>query len=518
MPDLRWLDLTIMLAYMAAMVSVGLRFSRKQTSTEMYFVAKRSIPSWAMGISLVATLITSVTFVAYPGASYAKDWSLLVPGFMAVATLALCGATVVPFYRQVVGMSAYEYFGKRFGRPTRIYSSLAFSLTHFSKMGMIFYLLALTVNSMTGWSMDSMILGVGVVTIFYTLIGGLEAVIWTDVIQGCVLWLGVFVALGYLLFLPPGGPSAVFHIAWANHKFNLGSPHWDLSRQTFPVLAIYGFFFYLQKYTGDQTMIQRYLVARSDRAAIRGISIGAILCVPVWTLFMLIGTCTWAFFQLSHLSLPSYITKADQVFPYFLTSHLPHGMAGLFMATLMGAAMSGLASDLNALAVVGVEDFYRAIRPASTDRQRLFTGKVIVACAGVLCIVVAEVLAHSKGGALSTWFSLSAIFAGGLAGLFILAFFSSRTSRKGIYIGIAATVLFTAWATLTAGNKPLWNLGPVKFPWNDLMIGAIGHIVFLVFGYLGSLMFPREQNAASEMTFWTWLRDRKRQSIQAATI
>lgn len=147
-----------MLAYMAAMVSVGVRFSRKQTSTEMYFVAKRSIPSWAIGLSLVATLITSVTFIAYPGASFAKDWSLLIPGFMAVGTLALCCAIIVPFYRHVVGMSAYEYFGKRFGRPTRIYSSLGFSLTHFSKMGMIFYLLALTLNSIIGWSMDSMIL------------------------------------------------------------------------------------------------------------------------------------------------------------------------------------------------------------------------------------------------------------------------------------------------------------------------------------------------------------------------
>src|SRR5579862_3255391 len=118
----RWLDLGIMLVYLIAMVSVGVRFARKQTGTEAYFVAKRSIPSWAMGLSLVATLITSVTFVAYPGSSYGKDWSLLVPGFMVVGVLALVGAVIIPFYRHVVGMSAYEYFGKRFGRPTRIYS------------------------------------------------------------------------------------------------------------------------------------------------------------------------------------------------------------------------------------------------------------------------------------------------------------------------------------------------------------------------------------------------------------
>ena len=130
---------------------------------------------------------------------------------------------IIPFYRHVVGMSAYEYFGKRFGRPTRMYASFAFSLAHFSKMGFIFYLLALTVNSMTGWRIDYIILVVGAATVFYTLVGGLEAVIWTDVIQGFVLWVGVAVCLGYLLFLPPGGPAAVLRVAWENHKFSFGS-------------------------------------------------------------------------------------------------------------------------------------------------------------------------------------------------------------------------------------------------------------------------------------------------------
>jgi len=148
-----------------------------------------------------------VTFVAFPGSAYGKNWSLLIPGFMVAGALLICGVVVVPFYRHVVGMSAYEYFGRRFGLVARMYSAVAFSLIHFSKMGFIFYLLALTVNSMTGWSMDLIILIVSIATIFYTVIGGLEAVIWADVIQGFVLWVGVVVALSYLLFLPPGGPS-----------------------------------------------------------------------------------------------------------------------------------------------------------------------------------------------------------------------------------------------------------------------------------------------------------------------
>ena len=485
----RWLDLGIMAAYLAAMVSIGLRFSKKQHTTETYFVARRSVPSWAMGLSIVATLITSVTFIAYPGSAYGKDWSYLIPGFLIVGVLGLVGAVIIPFYRHVVGMSAYEYFGKRFGRPTRIYASLAFSLAHFSKMGFIFYLLALTVNSMTGWRIDYIILVVGAATVFYTLVGGLEAVIWTDAIQGIVLWVGVFVCLGYLLFLPPGGPGAVLRVAWEHHKFSFGSLDLDLSRPTVIVLVLYGFFWYLQKYTADQTVVQRYLVAKSDRAAIRGVALGAVLCVPVWTLFMLIGTCTWSFFQLTGEKLPAYITKADQVFPYFLTMHLPVGMAGVFMATLMGAAMSGLASDLNCIAVVGVEDFYRSLRPGASDAERLRMGKAIVACCGVLCLLIALVLGHSKGGALSMWFSVSAIASGGLAGLFLLAYLSRRATRQGVYVGIAASVLFTAWATLTMqGGNRLLDLGRFNYPWHDLTIGAVAHMVLLVVGYAASLV------------------------------
>ena len=487
MAGARWLDLLVIVLYMAGMASIGLKFSRRQTSTETYFVARRSVPSWAMGLSLLATLISSVTFVAYPGSSYAKDWSLLVPGFMVLGVLMLVGAVIVPFYRRVVGMSTYEYFEKRFGRPARVYASIAFSLAHFSKMAFVFYLMALTINSMTGWSIDSVILIVGAVMIFYTLIGGMQAVIWTDVIQAFITWVGVFVCLGYLLFLPAGGPSAVFQVAAENGKFNLGSTSLDFTSPTVVVLILYGFFWYLQRYTADQTVVQRYLVAKSDRGALKGVALGAALCVPVWAVFMLIGTCTWSFYRLTGERLPSYVTKADQVFPHFIATHLPPGVAGLFMAALIGAAMTMLASDLNCLAVVGVEDFYRALRPRATDPQRLRMAKVLVAVIGALSAASALILAHTSGSALSMWFAVSAIVSGGLAGLFLLAFLSRRATAQGAYIGIAASLLCTLWAVLT--NRNLVDLGPLNYRGNDLTIGALGHVVLWGVGYLASRFF-----------------------------
>jgi SSS family solute:Na+ symporter len=431
---------------------------------------------------------------------------------MVVVVLGLVGTVIIPFYREAVGMSAYEYFGRRFGRPTRVYSSIAFTLAHFSKMGFVIYLLGLTINSMTGWPVDVVIVIVAAATIFYTVIGGLEAVIWADVIQGFVVWIGVIICLGYLLFLPAGGPSAVLRVAADNHKFNLGSMAADFSKPTMPVLIVYGFFWYLQRYLADQTVVQRYLVAKSDRGALKGVSLGAILCVPVWTLFMLIGTCTWSFYQLTGEKLPAFITKADQVFPYFLSTHLPIGMAGLFMASLTGAAMSMLASDLNSLAVVGVEDFYRLLRPGSTDPQRLRLGKLIVACFGVLAAGTAILLAHTKGSALSMWFSVSAIVSGGLAGLFLLAFLSRRANRKGVYAGIVACWLFTIWAVLTMGEKRWIDMGPFNFPWHDYMVGATGHVILFTVGYLGSLLLADGSTADERLqnaTLWHWLHTRR---------
>jgi SSS family solute:Na+ symporter len=504
----RIFDLAIVAAYLAFMAGLGLWFSRRQTSTENYFVAKRSVPSWAMGMSMLATMVSSVTFVAYPGSSYAKDWSLLVPGFLLLALLPVIGKVIIPFYREEVGMSAYEYFQRRFGRPARVYAAVAFSLAHFSKMGFVLYLMALTIASMTGWDIVTVICAVAVVMVFYTVIGGIEAVVWSDVVQGFVMWAGIAVALGYLLFLPPGGPGAVFAAAAKSGKFALGSPDLDFTRPTIPVAILYGLFWYGQRYVADQTMVQRYLLAKSDRGAMRGVAMGALLCVPVWAFFMLIGTCVWSFFRLTGEAIPQTIQKADQMFPYFLSAHLPPGVMGLLLAALTGAAMTMLASDLNTLSMVLVEDFYRAARPAATDRERLKVARLLVVVVGLLNVITAIILVQTKGSALSMWFAVSAIASGGLAGLFFLAFLSRRATRRSAWVGIACSSLFTVWAVLTKGATPLVNLAPLNYPGDDLTIGAVGNIILFVSGLAASLL-DRPTAASDKGTVWHWLASRQ---------
>ncbi|HVU36413.1 MAG TPA: sodium:solute symporter [Opitutaceae bacterium] len=504
MTHLRWLDLAVIGVYMVGMLAIGLRFAKRQTSTEQYFIAKRSIPAWAMGVSIFATLISSITFIAYPGNGYAGSWAELVPGFMVIGVLILVGAVIVPFFRRAVRMSAFEYFERRFGYSIRAYTAIGFAAGAFSKMGFVFYLVALTVRSLTGWDMHSVIVVSGAVTVVYTYIGGLEAVIWTDVIQGFILWFGIVISLVYLIALTPGGAPAAFHLAWVNHKFDLGTLDWSLSSKSVWVMAAYGFFWYLQKYTADQTIVQRYLVARSDRDALRGVGLGALLCIPVWALFLLIGTLTWAYYRLSGEALPAFVSKADQVYPHFLATHIPAGLAGVIMASLFAAAMSTISSDLNCFATVGVEDFYRRARPNASDRENLMVGKLIVAAAGALCTVVAILLARTGGTALSLYFTATSILAGGLFGVFFLAFASTRASTAAVWVGIVANLLFTAYATLTSGHSRVLDLGRWNFHAQGVLIGVIGHLLVIVVGYAASFVLPARQPVDRRMTIWGW--------------
>jgi len=525
MHALRTLDLAVIVIYFAVVAFIGFWFARRQNSTEAYFVARRSIPHWAMGLSIFATIISSITFIAYPGAAFKGDWNLLVPGFMAVGVLLVLGTTLIAFFRHAVGMSAYEYFEKRFGYGARAYSALAFAAGHFSKMGFVLFTITTAICGMTGWDKYHVIVGTGFVTILYTLIGGLEAVIWTEVLQGIVKLTGVVVVIGVLISIMPGGAGAAFRLADEKNKFSLGSFNFDLaSNGNFWVMLLYGTFWYLQKYAADQTLVQRYLVAKSDRDALKGVALGAALCVPAWTAFMLVGTLLWAYYQLSGEVFPSHLLDksgkviADQVFPYFLTTKIPAGLAGVFMAALFSAAMSTMSSDLNCLSAVGVEDYYRKLRPNSTDRERLTMGKIIVAVCGVIAVGVGIFIARKGEGALALYYAATAIVSAGLAGMFLLAFFSRRANRQGLWVGIITALLFTGWATLTGGKYKMMSLGGWDYTWPDVMIGVIAHVIVLVVGWLASWIFPVETNLMKEWTFWGWLEKRKTLGMGGALV
>ncbi|HEY8784566.1 MAG TPA: sodium:solute symporter [Mucilaginibacter sp.] len=489
-------DYIILFAFLFITVYFGFRFSKNQNSTQRYFAANGKIPSWAIGLSILATLISSITFLAYPGEGFSSNWILLVQGLMVPIVLLAMIWFIVPLYRKAIGLSTYEYFEKRFGSFARCYSSVGFVLTHFSKMGTVFFLLALALANMTGANTIVIISIIGFVIIILALMGGIEAVIWLDVIQGFMLFGCGIACLIIILYSVHGGPAEVWHVARANGRTGFGPYDFDFKKLTFVVMAINGIFYGIQKYGTDQTIVQRYLTAKSDKSAIRASLMGVFLLVPVWALFMFIGTALFVYYKQNPL--PAGM-RPDAVFPYFIVSKIPVGVVGLIIASLVSAAICSLGADLNCLAAVGVEDYYKRFYPNRSDKDYLKAGKWIVVFAGLGSLLIAALyLSAGNEGVLGIVFTLYAIFSGGIAGIFLLGIFSSRANKQGVTIGIIACILFTAYAFLTStklgtgkGKFLLLDLGGYNFKDNKLMLGVYSHFVIIGVGYVASLFFPK---------------------------
>jgi SSS family solute:Na+ symporter len=518
-PSLHLLDYCIIILFLMITLYVGVRFARRQNSTKSYFLAQGRIPAWAIGISLLATLISSVTFLAYPGEGFTKNWILLVQGLMVPVVLLGAIWFIVPLYRKVIGLSTYEYFEKRFGLFARYYSSLAFVLRQFSAMGTILFLLALALGSLIGGNTMIMIAALGVIIITVNLLGGIEAVIWLDVFQGFMLFASGIICLTVILFSTNGGPAEVWHIASTHGHTGFGPYTLDFTKLTFIVMAINGFFYAIQKYGTDQTVVQRYLTARTDKAAIRASLLGISLTVPVWMLFMFIGTALFAYYQ-QH-SLPAGL-RPEQVFPYFISTKLPVGVTGLILSAMISAAICSLSADLNSLAAVGVEDYYKKIRKGRTDQEYLKAGKWTIIIGGLIAIGIACLYIHvGNEGVLGIVFTLYAIFSGGIVGIFLLGVFSARANKQGVTIGIITCIIFTAWAFLTStkiGTGPdkhtLLDLGNYNFKHDKLMLGVYSHLIVIGVGYIASLFFPKPE-LDKNLLYTGWREARKQERKMA---
>ncbi|GAB3917543.1 sodium:solute symporter [Larkinella terrae] len=474
----------------------GLRYARNQRTTETYFAAKGRVPAWAIGMSLLATLISSVTFLGYPSEGYSSNWILLVQGLMVPVVLLGTIWFIVPLYRKVIGLSTYEYFEKRFGSLARYYSSIAFVLRQFSSMGTVFFLLSVALTNMTGADTFYIILIVGLIIITVNLLGGIEAVIWLDVFQGFMLFASGILCLAVIVFSVKGGFPEVIEVASANNRTGFGPYDLDFTKLTFVVMVINGMFYAIQKYGTDQTVVQRYLTAKTDKAAIKASILGISLTVPVWALFMFIGTALFVYYR--QQPLPANL-RPDAVFPYFIMTKFPTGVVGFILAAMISAAICSLSADLNSLAAVGLEDFYKKWRPARTDQEYLAVSKTIVVISGLIAILIGAIyLRAGNEGVLGIVFTLYAIFSGGIVGIFLLGIFSARANRQGVNIAIVVCILFTAYAFLTStkigyGNNSerLLDLGAYNFTHHKLMLGVYSHLVVIGVGYLASLFFPK---------------------------
>ncbi|MCB1103720.1 MAG: sodium/solute symporter [Opitutaceae bacterium] len=503
------LDLAVIILYLVVVAGIGLYAARGNKTTESYFTASRSIPAWAVGFTLMATIIGSGTFVGHPGTAFQKGLILLIPHLLLPVVLYMVAKIFVPFYRRVVRMSAYEYIGERFGLGGRLYTSFGFLADRIFDLGVTLLTTALAVSVLTGWGLQGVILGVGLFTLAYTMIGGIKAVVWTDVVQGIILMSGGAIIILRLLFAPEAGaPFAVVGEAWRMGRLGFGS--WEVSwRMLFdPAVTTQWLFIatyavqWSRRYITDQHMVQRYLIAKSDEAASRGAMVGAWMCVPIFATFMITGACLAGFFSLTGLPGPA---TGDQVMPFFMAHYLPAGIVGLLVAAILAAAMSTVSGDLNSVATVATTDHFATYFPNTTDRTRLFFGRLAVLAGGLLAAWVAVVLIPQEGQKpiMERAITIAAILSGGTLGLFMLGFLTRTATRRGCYIGIACCLAFTGWAILTEPTARHVDAG-FNFEMNPILIGVLSHLVLFSTGWLASRIFGGYRPAnVDQLTFWS---------------
>lgn len=511
MDHLHLIDYFIILVVLGITLWLGFRFAKKQNTTENYFLSKGNFPAWALGLSLLSTLISSVTFLGYPAQGYTSNWILLVQGLMVPVVLLGTIWFIVPLFRKVIGLSTYEYFEKRFGGFARYYSSSSFIIRQFAGMGTVLFLIAVAIHEMTNISPYIILAIVGLVLILVNLKGGMQAVIWLDVFQGFMLFASGIICLGVILFKIEGGVPEAIKIATENNRTGFGPYDIDFTRLTLIVMIINGAFYAIQKYGTDQTVVQRYLTAKTDKAAEKASLLGISLTVPIWTIFMFIGTALFVFYK--QQPLPEG-TNAAAVFPYFIMTQLPTGVIGFIVAALISAAICSLSADLNSLAAVGIQDYYKKLRPHKTDKQYLWMSKTFVVVSGLISIAIGALyLMTGNEGVLGVIFTIYAIFSGGIVGIFLLGLFSARANRQGVNIGITTCILFTAWAFLTSTPvgvkepKLLLDMGNFNFTHHKLMLGVYSHLVVIVVGYIASLFYPKPE-LEPNLLYSSWKKNR----------
>ncbi|MBD3628053.1 sodium:solute symporter [Cyclobacterium sp.] len=450
--ELPIIDLIVFLVYMLAIVLFGASFYYKKRSSTDFITGGGKLPSWAIGMSIFATFVSSISFLALPGNAYLSNWNGFVFSLSIPIAAILAVKFFVPLYRGIKSPSAYYYLETRFGSWARTYASACYLLTQLARMGAIMYLLALPMNVLFGWSIPIIIVVTGISVLIYSIMGGFAAVIWTDAIQGIILISGALACLVLIFFSMPEGPGQVFTIAAAHDKFSLGSFDWSLSEATFWVILIYGLFINLQNFGVDQNYVQRYLSAKTDKEAVKSTLLGSLLYVPVSLLFFFIGTALFAYYQAMPELLPEAFKggdQADKVFPYFIVTGLPVGMTGLLIASIFAAGMSTISTSINSSATIILTDHFK--KYISPDLKEKAEMKVLVIASlvmGLLSIIVA-IAFNGVESALDAWWALSAIFSGGILGLFLLGFIGKNIKRSYAAIGVVLGVLVIGWMSLS---------------------------------------------------------------------
>jgi solute:Na+ symporter, SSS family len=441
-------DTVIFIFYLAGIVLFGSSFYRKNKSSDSFTLGNRNIPTWVISMSIFATFVSSISYIALPGQAFQSNWNPFVFSLSLPFAAYMTVKFFVPLYRSVNSPSAYTYLEQRFGPWAKIYASAMYLFTQLMRTGTILFLLALTLNIIVGWDMVIVIIITGVSVMIYSMLGGIQAVIWTDAIQGIILITGALASAVTILFSMPEGPRQLFQIAAENSKFSLGSLKPDFTESTFWVVLIYGIFINLQNFGIDQNYIQRYMTASSEKEAKKSAMWGGLLYIPVSLLFLFIGTALYAYYTVNTGVLPGNF-QSDRIFPFYIVNSLPAGLTGLLIASIFAAGMSTISTSVNSSATIILNDYFKKkIIDNNRGKKEM---KILYAASflfSTISIFIAIAMINVQS-ALETWWKLASIFSGGMLGLFLLGFFSKRVNNISAILGVILGLIVIGWMSLS---------------------------------------------------------------------
>ena len=523
MKSLPIIDLLVIALYLVGMVAVGVYFSRKNQSTgqqnaHQFTTASGKIPGWAIGLSIYATFLSSNTFLGVPGKAFGSNWNSFVFSLSMPLAAWVAARFFVPFYRHTGEVSAYTHLEHRFGPWARTYAVICFLLTQLARMGSIFFGIALSLQALTGYPMATIMVVVGTCIIIYTVLGGMEAVIWTEVVQGVIKTAGALLILYLIVQGMTGGVDRIVAIGQTDHKFSLGSFAPDFTQSTFWVVLLYGFFINLNNFGMDQNYVQRYHTTTSAREASRSIWLCVYLYVPASLMFFVIGASLYAYYQTNPAMLdavkwqvaterlpggsPVAIRQiaaslspadiGDKIMPHFMVNKVPAGLVGLIVAAILSAAMSTISSGMNASATVFSVDIYqRYVNPTVSASQSMRLLYIATTVFGLLGMGTGIAMIGIKS-VLDVWWLLSGIFAGGMLGLFLLGIISRSTRNAEALTATVTGLLVILWMTFSAQLPEAY--AAIRSPFHPSMIIVIGTLTIFLIGLL--LTIIRRRNVA----------------------
>lgn len=489
--SMTWIDMLVIAVYFFLLAFIGWYFARRQKTSDDYFRGGGRIPWFVAGLSIFGTALSAITFMAIPAKAYATNWSYLLFNAGIVVVVPLIVGVFIPFFRRLNVTTAYEYLEARFSVPVRIVCSIAFILFQIGRMGVVLLLPSIALYIVTGFDIYLCILLMGTLSLLYTLMGGIEAVVWTEALQVVIL-LGAAIAVLCIVCVDlPGGVTTLIDTASAAGKFSLGSPAFDLREPTVWTVLIATVFTNITTYGTDQTIVQRYLTTSSEKEARKSVYVNALLTIPASLIFFLTGTALWVFYKHFPAEMSMTIQDGDAILPWYMSTQLPVGVLGLVIAGLFAAAMSTLSSSMNSAATAFVTDIYRKVSRSTDETRMLRIARYATFVLGAVGILFALTMASWEIKSLWDEFSkFLGILLGGLGGLFLLGLVTRRANAAGALAGIAGSIVVQSAVT----HYQSINL---------LLYSTTGFIACFAIGYLASLLLPRYNRPVDGLTIFT---------------